>query len=100
VVLERKALDPEGQFDVACDGGGIAALHVEAHVDASRNGFAVDRGQRRHDPDVRHILQPDPGAAGRVDQHLANVREAVTRLRRAPHHDVEDLLFLEEQADG
>src|SRR5712691_11334976 len=35
-------------------------------------------------------------AAGRVDRQLANIGQTAARFRRAPHHHVEHLLFLEQ----
>ena len=51
------------------------------------------------DAHVRDLAERHLPAVGPVDQQVADVVEAVGGLGHAPHHDLEDLLLLEQAAD-
>ena len=59
----------------------------------------VDHGGSRGDAQLRHFPQAYGPALGRLQKQLVKAREARADLGRAPHHDLEHLLLLEQGAD-
>ena len=90
--LEREVLD--GRLDVAGHRAGIPSLDRELNVQVGRDAFAFDHGRRRSQAYIGYLSQPDVTAAGRVDQQIADILDAVAYFGLAPHDHVEDLLLL------
>src|SRR5262249_35170198 len=75
-----------------------APAHVEAHVDATRDGFMLYEVRGRRDAHRGYIPQAHVAAVRRVDEKITDTAQALARLGRTPHYHLEHLLILEEAA--
>src|SRR5262249_13110564 len=97
-VLEREFERREALFDIVCHSLGIAPAHVEAHVDATRDGLLTYDVRARRDADRGSIPEAHGAAVRRVDEQITDTAQALARLGRTPHYHLEHLLILEEAA--
>src|SRR5215211_1287025 len=99
VVLKRELSLLETPLHVAHNGAPTAAADVGCHIDIARDGLMPDDGGVRPDLYVCDVPQRHLPSVRRVDGKLANTGQAGAGLWSPPHHDVEDLLLLEEASD-
>jgi hypothetical protein len=100
VVLQREADAAQALPDVAGDRGERAPVDARGDVEVAGDGVVADDGRVRRDPHAGHVAQAHLAAARPVDQHVLDAGQAVAGGGLAPHDHVEDLLVLEQVADG
>ena len=88
----------EGGLDIASDGAEIAVAHVARDVDAPRSAFSRDLVRRRRHPHVCDRRERRVTTGRQIDRHPSQRKHVAPHVRRAPHHDVEDLLRVEDFA--
>ena len=68
-------------------------------IDAPGDSFPTDNAVGLPDPNMRNVAQANLLVFLGVDHQPLDVVEVVADFRRAPDHDIEHLLFLEQSAD-
>ena len=99
MVFERKFHCLQLFLDVPHDGTQVASRDVGADVGVEGEALAVNDCRRRLHDHLGHIRQAHAAAAGRVDQELAKIREALAGFGYSPDHHFEDLLLFVQIAD-
>src|SRR5688500_2314172 len=96
MILEGELEGSEPFLDVPDYRAKVAPLDVGADIDAPGHAFPLDNLGRGDDADIGDVGNPDMPAVGRIDKKVLDIRHAAAELRRTEHHDLYDLLFLEE----
>ena len=98
VVLQWQRCRLQDLVDVVRDCATVAPVRRDGDVDQARDGLPLDHGRRWRDAHVGDLTEMHVLPGGCLDQEVADAREIAPRLRRAPDHDVEHALLLEEAA--
>ena len=100
VIFDREVARSESIRDVVRDIVEAAAAHIDTDVHVSGHGLVANHVRALRQSYVGDFVERYlSGSVGKVDLQSPNGVEAVAGLGRAPDHDLEDLLFLEQAPD-